>query len=65
MKIHVCYIYMHAYLTLDFPNVAVHNFSLGRQCFFFPIKLLHASFILACTEHDFTLQMKVQSFPSH
>lgn len=30
-----CKLYMHAYLTLDFPNVALHSFSLGHQCFFF------------------------------
>lgn len=54
-----CKVYTHACLTLYFPNMPVHSF------FFFFLKLLHASFILALTKSDFTLQMKVQNFLSH
>lgn len=66
-----CKVYMHACLTPDFPNVAVHSFSFLSSllvlsgfwfCF---LNLLYTSFILACTERDFTLQMKMQTFPSH
>lgn len=59
-------LYMCAYLTLNFPNLAVHSFSLRHQCFFnfFFLNLPHAGFNLDCIECDFTLQTKVQNFPS-